>query len=278
MPRRAGRRLDHLARERRRHAFRVNHRPIALVSTATTIGVVALVAFMGLWKGRDMAYFTAGAGTMAVAFVVWFGIDNVQSRRLFDAAEAERFTAGVLRRLGRQGWRSVDHVEFDRLDVDHVVAGPGGVFAVETKWTNEAWKVVEGRFDNQYASKAVRQCSDGADRIRRLLKGNYKICCDVRPLLVIWGPGRPHIDAPVWIDGVLVVPGQLIRQAIRINSAGIDTDMARSVVEAIAHFTRRRDEYDGLRSQLVGRSSSVAARQSTRGVGRWALVRRPGAS
>lgn len=190
---------------------------------------------------------------MSVGFLVWLVSESRESRRLFDAAEAERVTAKALRRLYRRGWRSVDHVEFDRFDIDHVVAGPGGVFAVETKWTNYDWQVNEGAFADRYALDAVAQSRDGAARIAWLLRGNYKIQCDVSPLLVIWGPGRPSIDAAVTVNGVLVLPGELLRRTLAGRQGVLDIETAASVIEAVDEFTRRRDQYDVKRQGAIAR-------------------------
>lgn len=253
MHRRAGRRLQGLARERRRHAARANRLAIVIVVAVFAICAIGVVVLMAFWKGSEMAYFGAGAATMSVGFVLWLATDNVQARRLFDAADAERFTAGALRRLRGRGWRSVDHVEFDRLDIDHVVAGPGGAFAVETKWTNETWRITDGAFNNAYARKAVEQCRVGAARISSLLRGNYKLRCDVAPLLVIWGPGRPVVDAPVMMDGVLVMPGQLLRRTLAARQAELEITTTEAVIDAIEDFTQRREQYDARRQRAIAR-------------------------
>ena len=253
---RAGRRSLTRAREERRQAIRTNRSVILAVCASVVIASVGLVVLMGIWKGREMGYFAAGLGTMSVGFVAWLAVESREARRLFDAADAERFTASTLRRLRGRGWRSVDHVEFDGLDIDHVVAGPGGVFAVETKWTNYDWQINDGSFDNSYALRAVNQCRDGAWRIGWLLRGNYKHRCDVRPLLVVWGPGRPMIDAAVTIDDVLVVPGHLLRRTLSRLHGALDIDTAESVIREIEDFTRIRDEHRVKRQQPVARPAT----------------------
>ena len=138
----------------------------------------------------------------------------------------------------------MSHVEFHGYDIDHVVAGSGGAFAVETKWTNEPWQIRDGRFDVEYAAKAVQQCKEGAWKISSLLRGNYGIQGQVSPILVIWGPGRPKVDQAVMIDGVTVLPGQLLHRTLRDLPPVLDVDAAGSLVDAVRDFTRRRDDYD----------------------------------
>lgn len=251
---RAGRRLDKMAREERRQAIRTNGRVILAVCATVLAASVGLVVLLGVWKGREMGYFSAGLGTMSVGFVAWLAVESREARRLFDAADAERFTAGALRRLHRRGWRSVDSIEFDGRDVDHVVAGPAGVFAVETKWTNYDWEIKDGSFQNSYALDAVNQCRDSAWRISWLLRGNYKHRCEVRPLLVVWGPGRPMVNAAVTIDDVLVVPGHLLRRTLSRMHGALDIETAESVIREVEDFTRIRDEHKVKRQQAVARA------------------------
>lgn len=193
---------------------------------------------------------------MSTLFVIWFATHDAHARRLYEAAEAERFTSGTLRRLSGRGWRCVDHVDFAHLDIDHVVAGPGGVFAIETKWTNEPWEVKDGVFDVPYAQKAVRQSRDGAERISRLLWGNYKIHCEVAPVLVIWGPGRPTVDTPVMMSGVMVMPGDLLRRTLSTSGGAMEAETAAAVIGAIEDFTRRRDHHDAKRQQAFVRPAT----------------------
>jgi len=187
---------------------RANWKILVGACSICIIGSIGVVVAMGLWANRDMAFFAGGSSAMAVAFVVWFGVESVPARRLLNGAEAERFTAGALRRLRRQGWWSVDDIDFKSGNVDHVLAGPGGTFAVETKWTSSSWNVVDGDFDDQYACRAVRQCRSNGRLIASLLRGHGWVD-EITPLLVVWGPGRPALDSPTYVEGVLVVPGPL---------------------------------------------------------------------
>ena len=94
-------------------------------------------------------------------------------------------------------------------------------------------------------------------RISALLRGNYKIRCDIAPLLVIWGPGRPEIDAPVLMDGVLVLPGQLLRRTLSARTTALEIMTSDAVIDAIEDFTRRRDQHDVKRQRAVARPAHV---------------------
>ena len=121
--------------------------------------------------------------------------------------------------------------------------------------TNYDWRIINGAFDDAYAQKAIRQCRDGASKISSLLRSR-KLVCDVRPLLVIWGPGRPMVDSARTIDDVLVVPGHLLRHTLSILDGALDIDRAEYVIREIEDFTRIRDEHDAKRQQAVTRPAT----------------------
>ena len=83
-----------------------------------------------------MVSFAAGMAIMVVslaaaAFALMRGLRHVE--RFFKGARGEERVAGILRELPEQYHVFNDFVA-GRIHVDHVVAGPAGVFAVETKY------------------------------------------------------------------------------------------------------------------------------------------------
>ena len=224
-----------------------------------TLLCATVIVAMGLWKGAEMAYFAAGAATMSLAWIASFTVDSSELRRYRDGARGETFTASTIRRLYRDGWRAVDHIELDGFgDVDHVIAGPGGAFAVETKWTNEPWQIISGRFTNSHARDAVDQCRRGAQRIRLMLKTSYDVDQDVRPLLVIWGPGRPTTTGQTFIDGVLVVPGTQLGTTLGTLPAALRNPIRDLVVDAVEHIVALRQERDWNATSFKSSTSWVA--------------------
>ncbi len=259
MSRRAGRYALQQARQHRWRYVRANWRAIIGICFVCLIAAVALVVAMGRYANRDIAFFTAGTSVLGVGIVVWFCTHSTYARHWFDGAEGERFTAGAFRRLRLRGWRSINDVEFLSGNVDHVIAGPRGAFAVETKWTSVLWRITDSGFDDRYARKAVRQCRFNARLIGSLLRGHYEINCELQPLLVVWGPGRPVLDGPVCVDGVLVVPGQLLRRAVLAQPEVMDTAASRALIGALREFTRSRDRQESTRGRLVARFAGARA-------------------
>ena len=102
--------------------------------------------------------------------------------------DAERWTASELRTLQRRGWRLVNHVMWQRHDVDHVLVGPGGVFVVETKWSSRSWGLT-GEDDRLEA--AVERARSNARRVQLWLRGEGVTA--VHPVVMIWGAGTSDV-------------------------------------------------------------------------------------
>ena len=107
---------------------------------------------------------------------------------------AAAHTATELRRLCRGGWRLVNHVVLDQREVDHVLLGPSGFFAVETKFRSN-WRDLD-RDLSMFAASARETVDDvwlrlGLPRTR------------VEALVVLSGGGIEELRPPTFnVDGV----------------------------------------------------------------------------
>jgi hypothetical protein len=117
----------------------------------------------------------------------------------------------------------VDDVPFERFNVDHVLVGPSGVFAIETKFTASDWS---GGANSRFVRDAVRAADDGARKIRNLLRRHGRPC--VLPVLIAWGPGARGLSiSGSAIGDVLVYRGtdidhfreELEKQPIVLNES-----------------------------------------------------------
>jgi hypothetical protein len=173
---------------------------IALAFSALFIVLAFLepTAFMrGLLLGAGLATIACG-----LCFLVLTHDGSYTWRR---GAEAEELTAELLeRQLPR--WKMVHGIFLVSADVDHVVVGPGGVVAVETKWTTVEWENHHGKKRDYRAALAQARLS--AERVQRLLSSK-DISTHVLAMLVVWGRGAPHFrEGTQMVDGVLVVEGR----------------------------------------------------------------------
>jgi hypothetical protein len=109
-----------------------------------------------------------------------------------------------------QGWRVVNNLYFEgHGDVDHVLIGPGGVFAIESKWTNVPWAVTRDGISGPERSP-TKQARLGARKIASELRAvPIPLSLAVTPVVVLWGPGAPEISEGIMkADEVLVAEGR----------------------------------------------------------------------
>jgi hypothetical protein len=150
----------------------------------------------GLLLGAGLA--TIGCG---LCFVVLLHHGSYTWRR---GADAEELTAELLmRRL--PSWTVVHSLLLNSADIDHIAVGPGGVIAVETKWTSSEWENQHGRRSKYVA--ALAQARRSAERLERFLASKGS-AVDVQAMLVVWGRGAPGFATGMrCVDDVLVVDG-----------------------------------------------------------------------
>jgi hypothetical protein len=175
----------HFARReirRRRRAFR-KHWPLVTAITLGLSAVTGLVLALIL-GGRVVQAWVLGPVVVIAAFWAWRpqldGTYHLQS-----GIEAESWTSRDLRKGLGKGWYVIDWISFgDQGDVDHVVIGPAGVFAVESKYTDST---LDSRVGREVLERWIEQSHDGARRVRLLLKQHYGNEVDVSVLVVVSG-------------------------------------------------------------------------------------------
>lgn len=202
---RAGSWARNKARRQQRRFLRENWVRLSAACTVVLAAVGPAAAVMPTPFTRGLLL---GVGlTSTAAFVVVWAMQVTGTSPTLMGAQAEQWTASELRPLQRQGWRVVHHVSLRAWDIDHVLLGPGGAFAVETKWSSNEWTIEPG---DPWVAQAVRQVTGNARDLRLwspLRKAGIR---EVQPVLILWGAGLRCAGAPavpVVIDGVVVVPG-----------------------------------------------------------------------
>jgi hypothetical protein len=128
--------------------------------------------------------------------------------KLGEEATAEALSGFCQR---RSGWQIVNGLLFaGHGNVDHVLVSPGGVFAIESKWTSRPCHIEKGRVAGPMGREPVSQAPDGARKVGRMLRyGPQFFEGAVRPVVVLWGSGAPHLDNGwVVVDGVLICEGR----------------------------------------------------------------------
>jgi len=136
------------------------------------IFLVCLGAFAAATAlGQRLELFGALFAVSAIAVAVWWrrGLHRVES--FFKGARGEEIVAGMLAHLPDE-WHVFHDFEAGRHHVDHVLVGPAGVFAVETKnWrdavTLESGEVIVG--GHVPSHPPVAQASAEAKAVRAAL-------------------------------------------------------------------------------------------------------------
>lgn len=178
---RAGRTPSRRARELQLEFLKKGRWPLlALAALLLAITVPILV-----FAGSPLVSFSVGAADASVAWLTVLSvIEATGSSTWRMGAQAERWTAEQLGRLGGD-WRTVHAIGLPFGDVDHVAIGPGGAYAIETKWSSETWRVrdfAKGR----RLDRAADQVWNNRRAVQSRLRTYYERV-PVTPVIVLWG-------------------------------------------------------------------------------------------
>jgi hypothetical protein len=124
-------------------------------------------------------------------------------------------------------------------DIDHILIGPKGVFAIESKWTNVPWSIREGA-----VVSATFQARRGAHKIENVLRFESALDLPVVPVVVLWGRGSPVIDGgAAMVDGVLVAEGRRRQVWVRrLDQMHLDRSRIRLVTAKLLADLSSRDD------------------------------------
>jgi hypothetical protein len=261
MAERAGSWARREARARNVEVLKGVWRPFALLAGGLVVFTVGLLAIVD----NKLQGFALG---LIVASAVWAVAGHVTriagASSYLLGSQGELWTADELRPLLGRGWRVMHHVPIDmaKADVDHVLVGPSGVYAVETKTSTRTWNVAD---PDPWLTKHLQQARYNAQQTRRLLQGRAQVRTEVRPLLVLWGESAA---GPTLVDGVEVVAG---RDLTRWLESQPPLELPIEAVDAIATGLERHielaDKTSGSeRSLLVDIGPFEIARQLWLGV------------
>lgn len=234
--RRAGRRTLHDLRGEALSRARKSWQQLGLFLILWSAAATVLVAIQ---NSTFMRGFVAGLmlGLLGFFLMVFLVAAGIATRQMGGAAE--QWTAQVLEHLDRRLWYVAHDVPFDSFNVDHVLVGPGRIYAIETKWT--AW-----HDDPRFRDAAVKQ-AERASRKLRLLLHSLDLQREVIPLVVVWGPGTSEMSAdPTWLGGVGIVAGahaNVWLSKLQMSGQGVARDL--EAQKAVARFIVLRDQYQG---------------------------------
>jgi hypothetical protein len=186
-------------------------------------GIAALVG-LGLYlqplpswvRGYELGAWTA-LTAVVMTWIVYIA-SGTHGRHLGKMGEECTADAVLGWRRRRRGWELINGLYFKgHGDVDHVLVGPGGVFAFESKWTSHPCAVDAHGITGVVGREPVCQARIGAQKIEGLLRyGKDRLDVSVHPVVALWGPGAPSLpDGHADVDGVLVCEGRRQRRWLK---------------------------------------------------------------
>jgi hypothetical protein len=235
-----------------------------LVAGGVSIAYVVFLFLMPmpLWMRTFMLGIFVTAMLCALAWVLHLST-GAHNRYLGKIGEEMTAEAVLNRRRRWNGWRLVNGLYFrGHGDVDHVLVGPGGIFALESKWTFVPWQVGQGGIIGPEERDPLLQACDGAHKIEGLLRyGPERFDVVVHPVVVLWGPGAPSLtEGWVEVDGVLVAEGRRQRKWLRqLNRSDQKQPLVESVTRTLeAQLVRQVDRPRVTATPQVRRHDSEA--------------------
>ncbi|MGW2824145.1 nuclease-related domain-containing protein [Streptomyces sp. NPDC001443] len=111
----------------------------------------------------------------------------------------EQRVGAELNRLARHGWRVLHSIPLgDKVDVDHLLIGPGGVFSINTKYHNKraVWVGDDSvKVDHGKPAPYARKSRAEAKRVARVLEHYCGFPVPVEPVLVFVGVSELKVVA-----------------------------------------------------------------------------------
>lgn len=200
----------------------VRERAESIAVSEVWIGVAAVaVLVVGMILGLPSGVLIGAELAMIAAFLVVAPQVDREFGRWQRGAEGEERVGGILEGLAGDGWHVIHDVTFGRGNIDHVVVGPGGVFAVETK--SHGGRISLERLDPKMLSQAYAE--------KKTLEERLGVA--VEPLLVF---SRAYlIERPsAKRQGVTVMTARGLPHYFSRRRPTMSAEQARQVYERLA--------------------------------------------
>jgi hypothetical protein len=142
---------------------------------------------------RRPAFWLSFAIIFTIVSAIWFMRLFHIARRLNRGERGELHIADVLEELRTEGYKPVHDIVGNGFNIDHVIVGPGGIFAIETKYRSGKGQITfrnsEGVFlGNRLEEKdCLKQARANAAAISDLIRENCGRRESVKPIVVFVG-------------------------------------------------------------------------------------------
>ena len=167
---------------------------------------------------------------------LWFGKDNI--RPFYIGSNAEIEIMEELKKLPGTYWISRDPINYDNGNVDIVVIGPTGVFAVEVKSDKVKLDVKHNRLaynglSRHFGKDFVKQTKHGAKKISDHFK-SYGPTPYIQPILVFTRAYGLRLGKKK-LDGTYIVGKKWLNNIIKENNGFIDQSKIAKLVVNLGH-------------------------------------------
>lgn len=246
---RAGRWARAKARREQRAFVRRNWKVLlpSMLAMLSVIGACTVLVPAGFLRG----FFAGSFSATVVALLAFQVIQSTGTAATMRGDDAEQWTASELRKLRSRGWRVVNHVALTTSDIDHVLIGPGGIYAIETKWSARGWKIDASE---DRVRRAAQQAYEGARQLRLWHEIKKHGIAVVVPVVVFWGngvDGRKGSATANVVDGVTFVPGpEASSWTNRLPSGVLSTSQVEAVWRELDLQVRSRDPHESEKHPL----------------------------
>jgi hypothetical protein len=200
---------------------------LLLIGVATALGA----AFVLPGSIADYAVGAIAVATLWLGMTAMHWMDGMANHRL--GLVGEELTADELQKLRKRGWRVVHHVMLEKGDIDHAVLGPGGFFAVDSKYRTD-WSSARDSI-GELARRSRRQAA--ALQARLKLKEPK-----VQPAVVLWGPRVSKVFDEVFDhDGVTFCLGAAFVGHVAAIERTVDQKTIDQAYDQLDDYVTRRD-------------------------------------
>lgn len=200
--------------------------------TLVALGVLAiLTGGLGRLFGLRSAWFVGSELALLVTMFLVSRFVLPLVDRHDRGASGEESVGRLLDALSGGEWEAIHDVRVQHGNVDHVVAGPGGVFTIETK--SHPGPVHLQRIHGA----ALRQAQDHAEALERIVEER------VEPLIVY---SRAWVDRPLARRrGVRVLPARMLLGYLNRRPATLDPEQLERVRLRLAAAAHREPSQEG---------------------------------
>lgn len=147
-------------------------------------------------------------------------IENLDDASYRAGVAGEQRTAGVLAGLEREGYRVLHSVPLSpRKDIDHLVIGPTGIHAINTKASSyEVTAKADAVYADGYRQKWIESLTRDAGLAGQYLARAARMELEVHPLVAVWSSigvtsSSPHLVAGEDLSPVITGSGPVFPAA-----------------------------------------------------------------